>query len=64
MTVSSLLLHPAVRAARIILSVGFFAFLVWLLWSGGHMGYETWAAMLCLTGWNLAAERAKMANAR
>lgn len=57
-----LLLNPAVRAARIVLTVGLAAVFVCLIWSGGHAGYGTWTAMLCLTMWNIAAERAKMAN--
>lgn len=62
MKAGSLLLHPAGRAARIILSVGLAAFFVWLIWSGGHADYGTWTAVLCLSIWNIAVERAKMAN--
>jgi hypothetical protein len=64
MTASSLLLHPIVRAASIVLNIGLAAYFVWLIWSGGHASYGAWTAMLCLTGWNVAAERAKMANVR
>ena len=60
----SLLLHPAVRAARIVLSVGLAAYFIWLIWSNGHAGYGTWAATLCLMIWNIAAGRAKTANFR
>jgi hypothetical protein len=62
MTARSLLLHPAMRTACIVLTVGLAAFFVWLLWTGEHAGYGTWTAVLCLTGWNIAAERTKMAN--
>lgn len=62
MTDRSLLLHPAVRTVRVVLSVGFAAFFVWLLWSGRHAGYGTWTAIFCLTVWNIVAERAKAAN--
>lgn len=64
MTASSLLLHPAIRAARIVLGVGLAAYFVCLLSSGGHAGYETWTAILCLTVWNIAAERSKVTNVR
>jgi hypothetical protein len=59
MLFSGFLQHPAIRGARIVLSLGFTGYILWLVWTDGRAGYVTWVAMFTIQGLNFVAERAK-----
>ncbi|WP_230769902.1 hypothetical protein [Sphingomonas sp. Leaf4] len=64
MSINFLLVHPAMRLARIISGVGLVFYFIYLIWSGQSAGYWTSSVMLLLTLWSVAADRAKIAMAR
>ncbi len=57
-----ILLHPAVRAAQLVLSLGFVGFCLRQFLVGEHVGYGGFVAFLGVMVWAFAADRAKAAN--